>query len=155
MSCPPVYMMSQRESSSLPEKFPLSSLFLFHTQGWDSLNIWPLHQDAEDQSDNSITISSKKQVGFLPLGAVMAWLLRVPQADTESSSLCEPHCTRGTLGLEHVYIWMWSLYITTNNSLLSALHLFSFSHMYFCSLPPSLPLRLVSLWTYPNSQAMT
>ena len=85
----------------------------------------------------------------------MAWLLRVPQADTESSSLCEPHCTRGTLGLEHVYIWMWSLYITTNNSLLSALHVFSFSHMYLCSLPPSLPLHLVSLWTHPSSQAMT
>lgn len=108
---PSTHLISQREFPSLPEEFTFSTSS-FHTQGWYTLNFYPLLQDFEDQAYNSSLISSKKQAGFLPLGPLKAWLLRAPPSRhiIEAPLWASLHS-----GLSHIHIWVLSLHRTTKN----------------------------------------
>lgn len=77
-----MHLIIQREVPSLSEKSSLSLSFCFDIQGWYTLNGYPLHEDFEDQSYNSNTISSKKASKLLNPGSVMTCFLGVPQVDT-------------------------------------------------------------------------
>lgn len=150
-SSPSTHLISQREFPSFPEEFPLSASF-FPTQGWYTLNSYRLLQEFEDQDYNSILISSKKQAGFLPLGPLKAWLLRAPPSRHLIKAPLWASLHSGTLGLTHIYTWVWSLQITTENK-----SQVNYTYLLFAHVPLllSFPLHLVFSWTYPNSQAMT
>lgn len=63
-----------KRNSQLARESPSFSFLLFHTQGWYSLTVNPLHPVPEDQANSSVTVSSR----LLTPRTRVAWLLRVP-----------------------------------------------------------------------------